>query len=180
MAAESLYILTMAVFKVSLGAFFLRMLKDRLPRRLIQISISIFTLYSTAYFFSTVFNCGVPTGDRYLRKILSNECLAHDTALGLAYTHAALTAGTDLMFIGLSVAAVRHTRTTTREKWVIATILSVGAVYVTSLHVLIVTNHLIEDVRRLLSELPSYLSWSPNPTTSSVGCHTSCLFNKRG
>jgi len=122
----------MLLFKISLSTFFLRILKEKIPRRLIQISVIIFVLYSSAYFFSTIFQCGVPTGDRYWRRILADKCLPRDTALGLAYTHAALTAGTDLMFIGLSIGAVWHTRTSTREKWLIVSILCVGTMYVCS------------------------------------------------
>jgi hypothetical protein len=85
------------------------------------------------------------------------QCLPNKTALGLAYTHAAMTAGTDLMFIALSIAAVRHTRTSRREKWLIATIMSVGAVYVSSWYVLSDTNYLVEDARHRLSGLHIFL-----------------------
>jgi hypothetical protein len=120
----------MGLFKVSLGLFFLRLLKHPMQRRLIIVVVTIFSLFTIGYFFFAMFQCGMPIGDRYWTRRVAHECLPYSAGLGLAYAHAALTAGTDLMFIILPISVVRNSQLTTREKWTVATIMSIGTVYV--------------------------------------------------
>jgi hypothetical protein len=127
---EALYILTMGVFKIALGLFFIRVLPYPRQRQLVWITVSIFSLYSLGYFFFVIFQCGVPSGDRYWRRKLANQCDPRGSALGTAYAHAALSASTDLMFILLPISVVRNTRLSKKEKWIVAGIMSIGAVYV--------------------------------------------------
>jgi hypothetical protein len=127
-ATEALYILTIALVKLMLGFFFLRILMYPFQRRLVMVAVGIFTIYSVMYFFFVVFQCGVPTGNRYWMNRVSGKCTNPTAGQILAYVHAGLTAGTDLLFIILPIVVVRQTRFSAKEKLIVLSIMSIGAV----------------------------------------------------
>jgi hypothetical protein len=111
-----------------LGLFFLRILAYPIYRRIVQITVGIFTVYSIAYFFFVIFQCGTPQGEIYWTHRVEGKCIPYHVGLTLSYTHAALTSGTDLMFVCLPIALMRQVRLNVRDKITVITILSVGAV----------------------------------------------------
>jgi hypothetical protein len=115
-ALESLYIATMAFFKISLGLFFLRVLTERWQKIFVYCILVIITAYSVGYLFFSVFRCGVPSGDHFWQQKLANKCTPGSYGLGFGYTHAILTAGTDIIFLFLSIHMVRHSSLKFREK----------------------------------------------------------------
>ena len=129
LALESFYIWTMGFFKISFGLFLLRVIIDERQRQFIFWVLLIFNLYSLAYFFLTVFQCGVPHGATFWQRKLGNQCLTITAGYGLSYTHAALTTMTDIIFIVLPIPLVVRSRSLQlQEKWVVGFILTIGAV----------------------------------------------------
>src|ERR1700759_3543282 len=96
---QAFYVITMGIFKISLGLFFLRILVARWARRVVYGVLFAFSLYSVGYFFFVVFGCGVPGGGSYWMRKIANECASDSITLGLGYALAILTAGTDLIFL---------------------------------------------------------------------------------
>ena len=129
LALESFYISTMGFFKISLGLFLLRVIIDKRQRQFIYWILFIFSLYSLGYFFLTVFQCGVPHGATFWQGKLGNQCLTITEGYGLSYTHAALTAMTDIIFVVIPIPLVmRSSSLQLREKWVVGFILGIGTV----------------------------------------------------
>jgi hypothetical protein len=126
-ATEALYILTIALVKLMLGFFFLRILMYPAQRKIVVIAVGIFTVYSFQYFFFVVFQCGVPTGGVYWTRRVAGQCVRPLVGQVLAYLHASLTAGTDLLFIILPIIVVRQTRLNGKEKLIVVAIMSIGA-----------------------------------------------------
>jgi hypothetical protein len=99
-----------------------------IQRRIIIVATSIFSVFSLGYFFFVLFPCGVPKGDTYWVRKLSNECVSNESTLAMAYTQASLSAATDLMFICLPLFVVWGTKLGFRDKLLVALLMSVGAV----------------------------------------------------
>jgi hypothetical protein len=127
-ATEALYILTIALVKLMLGFFFLRILMYPVQRKIIMVAVGIFTVYSFQYFFFVIFQCGVPTGNKYWTNRVAGLCVRTLPSQILAYIHGGLTAATDILFIILPIIVVRQTRLNKREKMIVVAIMSIGAV----------------------------------------------------
>jgi hypothetical protein len=92
-----LYILTSIFFKLSLAVFFLRIVNQRWQRQVIIGSVTIYTLFGTAWLCVALFQCGNPR-DFGIHE-LEGKCLPFKTVLRpLNYTHGVFNAVTDWIF----------------------------------------------------------------------------------
>ncbi|CAD0082697.1 unnamed protein product, partial [Aureobasidium vineae] len=115
-----LYILTTIIFKLSLAVFFLRVVNQRWQRQVIIGSVTLYTLFGSAWLFVAIFQCGNP-GD-YGKNELDGKCLPFKTVLRpLNYTHGVLNAVTDWIF-AISKSAQMHRQ----QKITVCTILGLG------------------------------------------------------
>jgi hypothetical protein len=136
MALESCYIATIAVLKISLGFFFLRVIFNPRLKMLVKCILVLFSIYSTGYFLFAIFQCGVPKGSRYWKRKLSNQCVSNSVGLGTGYTFAALTAGTDLIFLSLTIPILRMAKLQMQEKLNVSILLFMGTMYVAQVDIL--------------------------------------------
>jgi hypothetical protein len=111
---------------MSLGLFFLRVLIHPLQRAVVNWIIIIFTTYSVGYFFFAVFQCGVPSGSRFWQRKLAHQCAPDPLILGLGFGYAVLTAGSDLVFVCLTIPMLRQSSLRFTEKWVVGGIMILG------------------------------------------------------
>jgi hypothetical protein len=116
LSVEAFYIVTIALFKISLGLFFLRIIIEPLLRRIVHGTLVIFTIWSVGYLYFAIFQCGVPSGSRFWENKLAGRCGSDKLGLGMGYVHAILTAGTDLIFLALPIPMVFRTKIRSREK----------------------------------------------------------------
>ena len=119
----------MIAIKISLGLFFLRIFIERWMRRTTIAIVAVSVMFSVAYLFQVIFQCGAPIkGPEFWEKTLAHQCLYKSLILGFVYTHAILMAVTDATFVILPIIFVSGTTKPLREKVMIAGILVVGAV----------------------------------------------------
>ena len=134
LALESCYIVAIAILKISLGFFFLRVLFNPRLKLLVQLIIVLFCLYSTGYFLFVIFQCGVPKGSRYWKRKISNQCTSNPVGLGTGYTFAALTAGTDLILLSLTIPILQIAKLRIQEKLNVSILLFMGTMYVAEMN----------------------------------------------
>jgi hypothetical protein len=130
LSLECLYVVTVAIFKISLGLFFLRLLTDNRSRLIIKWILILFSLFSTGYLFFAIFQCGIPRGSTFWLRKFAGQCASEPVGLGMGYIHAILTAGTDLMFLALTYPMIRNSQLEKREKVVVGFILCLATLYV--------------------------------------------------
>jgi hypothetical protein len=130
LSVEAFYVVTIALFKISLGLFFLRIMIEPLQRRIIHGALVIFTIWSVGYLFFAIFQCGVPSGSRFWHNKLTGRCGSDKLGLGMGYVHAILTAGTDLTFVALPIPMVSRIKMQSREKWIVVSVFGVAIMYV--------------------------------------------------
>jgi hypothetical protein len=126
LALESFYVVTVGIFKVSLGLFFLRVLIEKWQRKVVHWTLIIFSTYSVGYFFYAIFQCGIPNGAVFWERKITSQCTSDATGLGLGYTHGILTALTDMVFVVLPFPVVRRARLNLREKMIVGGILGLA------------------------------------------------------
>jgi hypothetical protein len=127
LSLEALYVVTVLAFKISLSFFFLRVIVRPIERSIIIWVLTIFTFFSVGYLFFAIFQCGIPSGSTFWIHKLNDKCAPDQSGLGMAYTHAVLTAGTDLIFLVLPIPLLRRSITfRVREKIVLGMIMGLG------------------------------------------------------
>ena len=87
----------MIALKLSLGAFFLRILVGPIQRGAVWGILCLTTLIGTGYFFFAVFQCGVPNGKTFWERKLAGQCVSQGGCLAFGYVHAIIGAITDLL-----------------------------------------------------------------------------------
>ncbi|THZ87259.1 hypothetical protein D6C84_01855 [Aureobasidium pullulans] len=120
-----LYILTTVIFKLSLAVFFLRVVNQRWQRQVIIGSVTLYTLFGTAWLFVAIFQCGSPAN--YGANEAAGKCLPFQTVLRpLNYTHGVLNAVTDWIFAIIPIFVVRSAQMHRQQKITVCTILGLG------------------------------------------------------
>ncbi|KAH0363448.1 hypothetical protein KCU65_g7397, partial [Aureobasidium melanogenum] len=120
-----LYILTTIIFKLSLAIFFLRVINERWQRQVIIASVTLYTLFGTAWLFIAIFQCGNPAD--YGKNEAAGKCLPFRTVLRpLNYTHGVLNAVTDWIFAIIPIFVVRAAQMGRQQKITVITILGLG------------------------------------------------------
>jgi hypothetical protein len=126
-AAETLYIWVVLFFKISLAIFYLRLLVEPWRRRVVYFVVGFATLVGFGYFVYAVFQCGVPDGD-FWEKRITGQCKG-DTkpkVMGAAYFHAAVVAITDITLVSVPIPVVLRAKITVHEKYVVGGILTMA------------------------------------------------------
>lgn len=90
------YISSSIFLKLSLAAFFLRIVIEPWQRRTIYISTALYTLYTSGYLFVVIFQCGNPS--LFLVHRIEGKCISWSIIGPLNYAHGSLNAATDWMF----------------------------------------------------------------------------------
>jgi hypothetical protein len=119
----------MMTLKISLALFFLRIMVQTWQRRIVIGAVTLSTIFSIAYFFFVIFQCGAPTSPIgfVIKKLSGKGCVNPNTILAISYAHAAIQTITDLIFAMLPIAILRGSNMTKREKVTVFFILALGA-----------------------------------------------------
>src|ERR1700760_2400710 len=88
----------MILLKISIGLFFYRLTVLPYQRRFIFSVITVSSIFGTAFFFFTVFQCGPwKSPDEFLTRFIREPCQPKVFTLGMNYTQAILNALTDII-----------------------------------------------------------------------------------
>ncbi|KAJ9638321.1 hypothetical protein H2199_007008 [Coniosporium tulheliwenetii] len=121
---EAFYIVTIAVIKISLGIFFMRIVVKRWQKILIWTVLVISTVWGIVSFGFTIFHCGNPR--YYLEKIVTQQCASPEAQHAMAYTYAAVTCATDWALAVLPIFLVCDAKLDLRSKISVWFVLSLG------------------------------------------------------
>jgi len=125
-ALEVFYVVTVALLRISLGYFFLRIIHQPWQRRLIYGIMIFYSTFSFGYFWYAIFQCGVPTKEHFWQAKTLAKCGPKARGLGLGYFHSAITAGADLIYVVLPLPLVLTSSLNRREKIGVIAILLVA------------------------------------------------------
>ncbi|GAB7347255.1 hypothetical protein MBLNU459_g3349t1 [Dothideomycetes sp. NU459] len=103
-AEQALYIAGTIFLKISLAIFFLNFVLERWQRRVVWISVILYSIHATVAVFLIVFDCGLPTD--LVLKNLRHQCINFSVFETLAYIHGALNAATDWLFAILPISVL--------------------------------------------------------------------------
>src|ERR1700759_2159374 len=104
---EVFYVWTMMMLKLSLAFFFYRLVVDKWQQRVIYTITGLCIVFGFAYFCLAVFQCGVPgKGGPFWYKKITNQCVTEAPILAFAYSHAAISAGTDFILSAMPILLV--------------------------------------------------------------------------
>lgn len=106
----------MALLRVSLGYFFLRIIHGTTQRRIIYGIMISYSLFSFGYFWYTIFQCGVPTKEHFWEKKTLSKCGPGIRGLVVGYFHSAITAGADFTFLVLPLPVILKSNLNSRER----------------------------------------------------------------
>ncbi|TVY78177.1 hypothetical protein LSUE1_G007121 [Lachnellula suecica] len=125
---ELLYVVTTAVTKLSIGAYFLRLSSRKYQIRVVYTTLAVVMVFSTMYFFFLLFQC---TPINYLWTQFSSDdiegsCLRSPILANVTYAHAAMSAITDWAFGILPIFFVWGMQMNPRTKFSVVLILSLG------------------------------------------------------
>jgi hypothetical protein len=90
--------------------------------------VSLSTLYGTAYFLFSIFQCGPFSSieEFAIKRLNGTQCVTGMQALIVSFTHAAITATTDWTFAGLGLLVTMRLKINFRNKMIIFFILMLG------------------------------------------------------
>ncbi|KAG9664199.1 hypothetical protein KCU64_g834, partial [Aureobasidium melanogenum] len=118
------YIMTSMFLKLSLAVFFLRIVVAKWQRFIIIIGTSIFCLFTLAFFFVAVFQCGPPS--QFLLNNAKGKCLPWSVTGPLNYIHGTLNAMTDWIFVSLPMLVIRNANMNRKGKASVIGVLAIG------------------------------------------------------
>lgn len=125
-ASEVLYVITMAITKVSIGVYFLRLSSQRYQFWIIYSVMALTCLVSSAYFVFVLLQCQPIS---YLWNMFedgSGSCLSTSIRADVTYAHAAMSALTDWAYGILPITFVWKMKMNPRTKLSVVLILSLG------------------------------------------------------
>jgi hypothetical protein len=119
----------MVSLKTSLALFYLRIMVDKIQRRIIFTTLAFAATFGVFYFFFIIFQCGAPIpGAVFWERFISRKCTADPVTLGIGYTHGLINACTDLVFAALPIHVVWNARMGLRQKALVSGIMIIGTV----------------------------------------------------
>lgn len=121
---DALYILTTALFKISLAIFFLRIVVISWQRHLIYIATGIYTIYSTVFILIITFRCGTPSD--LLINAFKGRCISDAAIMPLVYTSGVLNAAVDWIFAVFPVLILWNSNMPRKAKISAGVLLSMG------------------------------------------------------
>ncbi|KAA8576086.1 hypothetical protein EYC84_006248 [Monilinia fructicola] len=128
-ASEILYVITMAITKVSIGVYFLRLSNRRYQFWIIYSVMAMTLLTSSAYFIFVLLQCQPIS---YFWNMFSNgagSCLSTSTRANVTYAHAAVSAVTDWAYGILPITFVWKMKMNPRTKLSVVLILSLSRIF---------------------------------------------------
>ncbi|CCU79798.1 unnamed protein product [Blumeria hordei] len=125
---EILYIITIALTKLSIGFFFLRLTTRNYQKHVINFTIAIVSILSIIYISFTIFQC--QPVNYFWRQHEANPplgtCQTRRHVVNLTYAHAAMNCATDWIFGILPFLFIRKLNLSPRIKLSVVLILSLG------------------------------------------------------
>ncbi|KAF2148600.1 hypothetical protein K461DRAFT_298000 [Myriangium duriaei CBS 260.36] len=121
-ASMLLYIMNQVFLKLSIALFFLRIPQRRWQIWTIRVSVTIFTIYSTGFFFLALFKCGSP--DKF--NFIYGHCLSWDILGWVIYTSAILNAIVDWILITTPILVIWGSMMSRQSKVQVCAILMLG------------------------------------------------------
>lgn len=101
-ALAGAFVLTSIFLKISLALFFLRIIIKPWQRRLILISLIIYTLFAFSYFGVAAFGCGNPAN--FLANTAQGKCVSVPAVtIPMSYVQTSLNAAIDWLFVILPI-----------------------------------------------------------------------------
>jgi len=126
---EVFYIVTMMTLKISIGIFFLRIAFRTWHRRIVYVALGFSTLFSVAYLFFSIFQCGYFTSAlAFFLKRVADECVSREANFATALTVGIITTLTDMSFAILPFAVLHGAAINKREKFIVGFILTLASV----------------------------------------------------
>jgi hypothetical protein len=115
--------------KISIGLFFLQIVQTPRIRAVIYTCVGTSTIFSIAMLGFAIFQCGVYDNIwDFIGKRFTGKCVSDAAALGMTFTHGAITIITDWMFLILPFFILRGTLMAKREKLAIGFVLAFGSI----------------------------------------------------
>lgn len=99
-------------------------------RRMIYILITLFSAWSFAYFWISLFQCGVPAGDEVFRKLVAHQCLSQATVVGLGFSFGVASALVDIMLVAIPIVVVTKSNMDRHERVAVVFILTLAIMLV--------------------------------------------------
>jgi hypothetical protein len=127
---ETFYIWTVLFLKLSVGLFYLRLAVEKWQKGVVWFLMAISTAFSVALFFLVVFQCGVPNDmvSFVIKKATKQGCITGYQIQAVTFTHAAITAFTDWIFVALPFFILRKTKMQGREKVVVGILMAFASI----------------------------------------------------
>ncbi|ESZ92746.1 hypothetical protein SBOR_6858 [Sclerotinia borealis F-4128] len=172
--SEIIYPPTIAVIKSSIALYLIRIAVNPYHIYTIYISMSLFLIYSAAFFVLLLLQC-TPITFYWWRftGATDGHCLVPTTIAAVAYGHAALSVLTDLTLGIIPAFIVADLQITTRTKTAVAMTLALGSINVITLSIVEAAVGLTASCLATLKPLVrSFLDWSENSIGSSGALHT--------
>jgi len=91
---------------------------EKWQRTVVYTIVTVFACLAFAYFWFTVFQCGVPNSDFWLKGLLG-QCVSSASILGLGYSHGIISALTDFILVGVSVPMIKDAKLLFKEKLIV-------------------------------------------------------------
>jgi hypothetical protein len=127
--SETFYIWTLLVLKISVGLFYLRLSVERWHKGVVWFLMFISTSFSIGLFFFEVFQCGyISSMLDFVIKRATDKCVSGYTIQSMTYTHAAITAFTDWVFVILPFFILKNSKMQTKEKIIVGTLMAFASI----------------------------------------------------
>ena len=121
----ALYICVSIFLKLSLAVFFFRVVVERWQRWVIIVTATVYTVYTLAYLFVSVFQCGDPS--HFLFRKQEDRCLSWSIIAPMNWLHGSLNAAGDWIFAILPIFMLVKSQLPRRTKISVCFILMLGA-----------------------------------------------------
>lgn len=125
-ASELLYVITMAITKVAIGVYFLRLANKRYQFWIIYSVMALALSVSSAYFIFVLLQCQPISYFWNMFGDGTGTCLSTSTRANVTYAHAAMSAVTDWAYGTLPITFVWKVKMNPRTKLSVVLILSLG------------------------------------------------------
>lgn len=110
--------------KLSLAAFFLRIVVENWQRRTIYIAVAVYTILGTVFLLLSIFHCGNPV--HVFRNYAAGKCIRFSIYAAFAYIQGSLNAITDWLFAFLVFFVVQKSMMPMRAKVSVYSVLAIG------------------------------------------------------
>ena len=120
----------MLILKLSVGLFYLRLSVEKWQKGVVWFLMVLSTAYSIALFFVIIFQCGVPDDMVIfvIKKASKDGCLPGHVVAAVTYTHAAITAFTDWVFVVLPFFILKKSNMQGKEKIVVGVLMAFASI----------------------------------------------------